>query len=117
MNMKKNAIILIAAALLLSVFLLSVSGCSTENPSETTEQYSVYQADGMKDRERGGRVLLTELKQDDFHLYSEGEYVILVHNGQETEFSDWSKNITVETPDMYYYDFNGDGEKELLIRY
>lgn len=111
--MKKSAIIIITAVLLL--VLAVTAGCAPNN-EETTEKYSIYEADGMIDRERKDRVLLAELVEEDFHLYAEGEYVILVHNGQETEFSDWSRSIADETPQMYFYDFNGDGEKELLIR-
>lgn len=77
---------------------------------------SLYEADGMKKLERSERVLLNELADADFQLYAEGDYIILVHEGQETEFSDWGDMISSETPDMYYYDFNGDGDKELVIR-
>lgn len=87
------------------------------NENNETSQSSIYYADGMKEKVRtGNKVLLAELAAQDFHLYIDGDFIILEHDGQEAEFTDWNKNIALETPDMYYADFNGDGEKELLIR-
>lgn len=77
---------------------------------------NVYVPDKLNKAEKGEKVLLAELKEEDFKLYSAGDYVILSHNGQETEFSNWSKNIGAEIPQLYYDDFNYDGQKELVIK-
>lgn len=81
------------------------------------DENSIYIASGMKEKVKtGNRILLAELEEEDFHLYADGDYIILVHDNQEAEFTDWSENITKETPDMYYDDFNDDGNNELVIR-
>lgn len=64
----------------------------------------------------GERVLLAELEEINFQLYQDGDFVILVQDGQETEFSDWNKNIGRRTPEIYYFDFNGDEKEDIVIR-
>ena len=64
----------------------------------------------------GSRTLLAELKENSIQLYRDGDYVILVHDGQETEFTDWNKNFGRRTPEIYYYDFIGDGKEDIVIR-
>lgn len=64
----------------------------------------------------GSRTLLAELKENSIQLYRDGDYVILVHDGQETEFSDWHKEFGRRTPEIYYYDFIGDGKDDIVIR-
>lgn len=76
----------------------------------------VYVPNNLKGGERGEKVLLAENEEGGFKLYKSGDFVVLEHNGFEKEFSDWSKNIGAELPQMYYNDFNGDGENELVIR-
>ena len=39
----------------------------------------------------GSRTLLAELKENSIQLYRDGDFVILVQDGQETEFTDWNK--------------------------
>lgn len=64
----------------------------------------------------GERVLLAELKDIDFQLYKDGDYIIVVQDGQETEFSDWNSSIGRRTPEIYYFDFNEDGKEDIVIR-
>ena len=64
----------------------------------------------------GSRTLLAELKENSIQLYRDGDYVILVHDGQETEFTDWNKDFGRRTPEIYYYDFIGDGKDDIVIR-
>ena len=62
------------------------------------------------------RVLLAELKKEDFSLYKGSKGVVLKHGKNEFTFTNWSKLIDVEEPEMYWADFNSDGNKELLIK-
>lgn len=115
--MKKTTAIIITI-IMLAVFVAGgLLYSKVYKPAHTNEtQSSVYYAQGMNKSRSGNKVLLAELENDDFHLYKDGDYIILSHGGQETEFSDWSEYIADETPQMYYDDYNDDGEKELLIR-
>ncbi len=62
------------------------------------------------------RTLIASLDKYDFKLYKSGASVIIEHKDNEFTFDNWSKVIDEETPKMYYSDFDGDGEKELVIR-
>lgn len=65
------------------------------------------------------RVLLNSLDSGDehFELYQCGTDTILIHNGKEYLYHDWSKYIMLEKPEMHYrdYDSNPD-DNELVIR-
>lgn len=65
------------------------------------------------------RIFLNSLEQEGqkFELYRCGTDTILVHNGKEYVYYDWSKYITLEKPEMHYndYDSNPD-DKELAIK-
>ncbi|MCD7871977.1 MAG: hypothetical protein LUG21_01460 [Clostridiales bacterium] len=64
----------------------------------------------------GKRELLAENESLDIQLYKDGDYVIIVQNGKEAEFSDWNKNISLKAPEIYSFDFNGDNTDEIVIR-
>lgn len=65
------------------------------------------------------RIFLNSLEQEGqkFELYRCGTDTILIHNGKEYVYYDWSKYITLEKPEMHYndYDSNPD-DKELAIK-
>lgn len=62
------------------------------------------------------RVLLASLEKDDFKLYKNKRVIILTHGDREYEFNNWSSMIEEEAPELYYYDFDGDDAKELIVR-
>lgn len=62
------------------------------------------------------RVLLVTLKKEGFKLFKDGSTIILEHKGKEFEFDNWSSMIDKEKPELYYADFDDDGEKELLVK-
>lgn len=62
------------------------------------------------------RELLASLEDEGFYLYKSSKKVILIHNDNEFEYSNWSSMIDAEPPEMYYADFDSDDEKELLIK-
>lgn len=66
-----------------------------------------------------GRIFLNSLEQDGqkFELYQCGTDTILIHNGKEYVYYDWSKYITLEKPEMHYSDYdNNPDDKELAIK-
>ena len=62
------------------------------------------------------RVLLASLEEEGFYLYKGSKGVLLKHGKNEFTFTNWSKLIDAEPPELFYSDFNNDGKKELLIK-
>lgn len=60
--------------------------------------------------------LIASLEKEGFYLYKGNKSVILKHKDKEFEFDNWNSNIDLETPKMYYANFDDDKEKELIIR-
>ncbi len=81
----------------------------------TEEKYTNYTAFDNTPQRAGERTLLAELSDGSIKLYSDGDYIILEQNGQETEFSDWNENFSKAKPQLEYYDFNHNGNKDIVI--
>ncbi len=62
------------------------------------------------------RILIAENKEGNYQIYYDNETVYLVHDGIEKEFKGWTAAIHEKDPEMYYKDYDGDGEKELLVK-
>jgi len=62
------------------------------------------------------RVLLASLEEEEFYLYKGSKGVLLKHGKNEFTFTNWSKLIDAETPQMVYADINKDGKNELIIK-
>ena len=62
------------------------------------------------------RVLLASIEDEDFYLYKGSKGVLLKHGKNEFTFTNWSKFIDAEPPEMRLSDFNDDGKNELLIK-
>lgn len=61
--------------------------------------------------------LIAENKESGYKLFFDGETATLVSaDNEELEFSSWKKSIAIAKPELYYNDFDGDGNKELIIR-
>lgn len=121
MENKRVRRILIAAMLIILGVLLALMVFFYNNHykpmlEKKPDMSNVYVPDSMKGLTKGEKVLIAEVKDADFKLYSAGDFVVVSYKGQEAEFSDWSKNIANETPEIYYNDFDGDGEKEFVIK-
>lgn len=115
--MKKSTVIIFTIIFLILFIAFSVFYGKVYKPAHQKEETSsLFIADAMDRQKTGNRVLLAELPDDDFQLYQDGGYVILVHGGQEKEFNNWSRVIGDEKPLLYYTDFDGDDKKELIVR-
>jgi hypothetical protein len=64
---------------------------------------------------RGEKKLLAQLTDGSIKLYIRRDYIILEHNGNETEFSDWNKNFASTKPQLEYYDLNHNVNKDIVI--
>lgn len=62
------------------------------------------------------RILIAKNEEGKCRLYTEGADVVLVYNGVEKVFQNWAADARQETPQLFYKDYDGDGEKELLIK-
>ncbi len=64
----------------------------------------------------GQKQLLVEDRKNDYQLYYDGKKVTIVHGENKREFESWSYSVKCETPKIFCRDYDGDGEKELLIK-
>lgn len=82
---------------------------------QTQEKYTNYTAYDNTPQRAGERTLLAELSDGSIKLYSDGDYIILEQNGFETEFDDWNENFANAKPQLECYDFNHNGNKDIVI--
>lgn len=62
------------------------------------------------------KTLLVEDKKNDCHFYIQADNVILEYKGEEYVFTDWSKYIATETPELFVKNFDDDKEKEIILK-
>lgn len=62
------------------------------------------------------RKLIAQNKEGNYQLYIDGADVVLLHDGIEKVFDGWASDAKQETPKLFYKDYDGDGEGELLIQ-
>lgn len=61
--------------------------------------------------------LLAEDKENDYQVYFNNNVLTIVHGEYKKEVYNWTDYwISLETPTIYCKDYDGDGEKELLIK-
>lgn len=60
--------------------------------------------------------LIVENKESGYRLLKRGQSVVLSYEGIEKEFPNWYWSVNQEKPMLYYKDYDGDGESELLIK-
>ncbi len=116
LNIRPSLLVLIIT--LIVIVLLTVLyhfGVYVPNAKRTEEKYNNFTQYDNSPQRAGERTLLAELADGSIQLYSDGDYIILVQNGQETEFSGWNKNFSAAKPQLEYYDFNKDGSKDIVI--
>lgn len=61
------------------------------------------------------RILVAENEESGYKLYKDNGTVILCKDDVEQSFDIWYPSVSSHTPELYYNDFDDDGEKELLI--
>lgn len=116
--MKKISIAVMCVILAVLTGLLAYAYINKYKPmlEAKPSQEEIYVPGGTGEAKRGEKSLLSESTDGFFKLYKAGDFCIIEYKGYEEEFSDWSKNIGREKPDIYCSDFNGDGESEYVIR-
>ncbi|MFR5875550.1 MAG: hypothetical protein ACLUFN_03580 [Eubacterium sp.] len=104
-------VLVVAAGVVFGVYYYTNGGGSNDNQVSLTTVTKPEATEKNSDRK-----LLVSLKDEGFNLYKSGKKVILSHNGKDFEFDNWSSMIDAETPEMHYADFDGDDDKEILIK-
>ena len=84
------------------------------NRADTSELTTVSKPAATE--KNSNRVLLASLEEEGFYLYKGSKGALLKHGKNEFTFTNWSKLIDAEPPEMVWADFSGDGKKELLIK-
>ncbi len=105
-------VILVAIGISFSMYFIADSN-ARKNPEA---RYQTTVTKSPVTEKRGKKVLLSELKKEDFHLYKQDELVILVHEGKEYTFENWSKYIDYEKPQMALKNLDRDKENEIIIK-
>lgn len=62
------------------------------------------------------KTLLVEDNKNDCHFYIQADNVVLEYKGEEYVFTDWSKYIATETPELIVKNFDDDKEKEIILK-
>lgn len=113
MNRKFLNILLVLLLTVASVFIGSfladkqIKGISAET---TVSKQAVTENEG-------DRVLLAENNDKDYHFYSLGKKLILVHSDKEYEYDDViDDGVSLDKPVMEVIDVNSDGTDELLLQ-
>lgn len=118
--MKKTVIAIIALALaLVAVFAFSVKYRNNKNAQENDYSSTVYtgrHTESTSAVQEDEMTLVAENKEGDYQLYYTGDGSLLVHGDMRQELKTWTWCVTHEAPTMYYFDFDKDGSKELIIR-
>ena len=86
------------------------------NPFEHNTAQLTTASQAPATEKNSNRVLIASLPKDDYYLYKGTRGVVLTHGKNEYEFTNWSRLIDEEPPEMYLVDYDGDKKKELLIK-
>lgn len=103
--------------LVLVVAVCGIYGVYQYNHTDHSLQTSITTATKAPATEKyGEKTLLASLDEHNIKLYKNNNVVILEQNGKEFEFENWSENIDLETPTLYYGNFDKDEDNEIAVR-
>ena len=103
-------------AILIAVIIAFAFSVSYKN-KKAQENNANYITTEAKSTEPKTNELIAENKESGYKLFFDGETATLVSaDNLELAFSSWKKSIAIAVPELYYNDFDGDGNKELIIR-
>ena len=111
MDKKLIIITLIVLIIVFAVSFVYKNNKIEETVSSITQITAQKQDDTLTDDD-----ILLRNDESGYILYYKDKTATLVNGDLSLEFSAWYTAIETETPEMYYEDFDRDGEKELLIK-
>lgn len=114
--MKKYIAIALVLAVAAGIFVFSFTYRSRhESDTETQLNTTISSSDNSSsDISKDG--LIAENKEGGYKLYYNKGVATLTYKDASLEFPGWSRSIEFETPTLYYNDFDGDGNNELIVR-
>ncbi|MCM1114859.1 MAG: hypothetical protein NC397_05110 [Clostridium sp.] len=114
--MKKIIPLIILLIIAIGIFAVSINYRNNKTPEAHTDStgvsYSVREENTKLEKED----IIAENKEGNYQLYFKNNIATLVHNKARIDFTSWGKSIATKNPELYYSDFDKDGEKELIIK-
>lgn len=101
------ALIAVGAAYYYKVYVPSFEQAAQEQTSYAPKKNTPKKA--------GKRELVASDSGNATQLYKDGDYVILVQNGRETEFSGWAEGFGSIETHVYSADYNKDGISDIIV--
>lgn len=123
--MKKTIAIIVLLLAVIGAFIFSyqyrnnkiseqISDTSSTSAQATDNTAAV--TDSKQQSSNGKRQLIAEDKENDYQLYYDGKNVDIIHGEYTVTCTTWGYSIDSETPEIFCKDYDGDGEKELMIK-
>ena len=113
--MKKIIPLIVILVVAVGFFVYSINYRNKADEIEKNSFSSVQKAKD-EDIEVSEKDLIAENKEGGYKLYFKNDVAILTHGETRVEFDSWSESIKTKAPELYYNDFDKDGQKELIIR-
>ncbi|MGN1202178.1 MAG: hypothetical protein ACI4RF_02710 [Eubacterium sp.] len=115
--MKKLIPILLVLAVFTGVFVYSVNYRNEANQKqfEIAAQRETKKA-SKNDTPLTDEDIIAQNEESGYKLYYKDGKATVAKGDAKLEFNNWSNSIDAKNPELYYNDFDSDGEKELIIR-
>lgn len=121
--MKKTITIIVLLLAVIGAFIFSYQYrnqkiaeqiSDTSSTSAEATENTAAKADDKNNNSK--RYIIAEDKENDYQLYYDGKNVEIVHGEYKETCVTWSYSVECETPEIFCKDYDGDGEKELMIK-
>ena len=108
------ALVCVLAALI-AVGVIYYNKVYTPALEEAATESTNYSPQKNTPQKAGKRTLIASDSKNDIELYKDGDFVIIVHNGEESEYTGWAETFGSTETDLYYDDYNSDGLDDIII--
>lgn len=113
--MKKGIIVLLAVIIVAAgVFVFSSKYREKENSQVETS--AVYEPEEHTVTEESHDGVIAECKEADYKLVIEGKKALVIHGEYTVDMTKYYNIFLKEAPTFHCFDFDGDGEKEVILR-
>ena len=113
--MKKAIALIIALVLLGTIFGLSAT-YRNHKQAETMKTTNRPIVNTTQDKEITDEDIVVQTEDGKYKLYYKNNIATLTYEDAKLEFFTWGRSIELETPGLYYMDFDDDGKNELIIK-
>lgn len=112
--MKKIIAIILLLVLLIGIFAYSIVYKNNKEQALTTDiSTTTVSAD---DGSLSDGDLIAQSAEGGYKLYYKNGVATVTYGDAYLTFTGWNQSIELQTPELYYGDFDGDSENELIIR-